>query len=150
MAPALVSVIRNGACLEAYIRSALKNRLQAPRVVQPCGLTDLAGHRERILHGVVRVPGGHVESPGEVGVVDGRPVVGDAGRHELVVPGVLAGDAGLPGDELGGQLGLEGSPGQVILRLPVAVRSSTGRPRCSACATSTRNPHASLRVSTSP
>ena len=51
-----------------------------------------------------------------------RSLVGDAGGDELVVTGVLAGDTGLPGDELGGQLGLEGPPGQVVLRLPVAVR----------------------------
>ena len=35
---------------------------------------------------------------------------------------ILAHDARLPGDELGGQLGLVPSPGEVILRLPVAVR----------------------------
>ena len=35
---------------------------------------------------------------------------------------VLAHDARLPGDELGGQLGLVPSPSEVILRLPVAVR----------------------------
>src|SRR4029453_3988235 len=43
IAPALVSVIKNGACLEAYIRSAEKNRLHAPEVVQPCRLTLVLG-----------------------------------------------------------------------------------------------------------
>ena len=43
IAPALVSVMRNGACLDAYIRSAERNRLHAPEVVQPCGLTLVLG-----------------------------------------------------------------------------------------------------------
>ena len=43
IAPALVSVIRNGACLEAYIRSAVRNRLHAPEVVQPCGVASVLG-----------------------------------------------------------------------------------------------------------
>ena len=107
-----------------------------PRTSSSPAADRVVRHRESVLHGVVRVTGGHVERPGQVGVVDGRPLVGDAGGDELVVPGVLAGDAGLPGDELGGQLGLERTPGEVVLRLPVAVRASTGRPRCSACATS--------------
>ena len=36
IAPAFVSVIKKGACLEAYIRSAERTGLQAPDVVQPC------------------------------------------------------------------------------------------------------------------
>ena len=78
---------------------------------------------------VVRVSGGHVEGAGEVCVVDSRAFVGDAGRDELVVPGVLANDVGLPGDELGGQLGLENAPGEIVLGLPVAVRRPQVRPR---------------------
>ena len=43
MAPALVSVTRNGACLLACIRSALRNSVQAPAVAQPCGRWSLLG-----------------------------------------------------------------------------------------------------------
>ena len=122
MAPALVSVIRNGACLDAYIRSAAEE--QAPRTRgRPALRRDAgAGHRQRVLHRVVRIAGGDVEGRGEVRVVDCRPFVGDAGGDELVVSGVLADDVGLPGDELGRQLGLERTPGEVVLGLVVAVR----------------------------
>src|SRR4029450_12144431 len=43
IAPAFVSVIRKGACLEAYIRSAERNRLQTPEVVQACGVWLVLG-----------------------------------------------------------------------------------------------------------
>ena len=101
----------------------VRRKEQAPRT--RCGPTLWrsigAGYGEGVLHGVVRVPGGHIEGAGEAGVVHGRPFVGDARRDELVVAGVLPHDIGLPGDEFGGQLGLERAPGEIVLRLPVAV-----------------------------
>ena len=59
---------------------------------------------------------------GQLVVVHRRAGVGDAGGDELLGPGVLADDVGLPADELGGLPGLERPPGDVVLRLGVAVR----------------------------
>ena len=77
--------------------------------------------RERVLHLVVGVAGGDVEARGQVDVLDAGLLVGDAGGHELRRVDELADDVGLPADEVGDQLGLEAAPGQVVLRLVVAV-----------------------------
>src|SRR3954452_19179957 len=74
-----------------------------------------------VLHGVVGIPRSGVEGISDLIVVDGGPVVGDAGRDELSGRGVLTDDVGLPADELGGLLGLEATPGDVVLGLRVAI-----------------------------
>src|SRR3954454_22778567 len=83
---------------------------------------------QRILHGVVGVPGRDIKRLGQIDVIDGGTVVGDAGGHELVRPDVLADDVRLPRDELRGELRLEGAPGQIVLGLSVAVRDPQVRP----------------------
>jgi hypothetical protein len=80
------------------------------------------GQGEPVLHDVVRVTGGDVESPADPVVVEGGPVVGEAGGDELLRGRVLPDDPGLPGDELLGLPCLEPPPGQLVLRLRVAVR----------------------------
>ena len=97
-------------------------------------------HGQRVLHGVVGVAGGDVEGAGEICVVDSGALVRDAGGDELVVTGVLPNDVGLPGDELGGELGLEASARRGRTEVASCRRGSTGPPTCSACATSTRAP----------
>ncbi len=79
------------------------------------------GQREGVLHVVVRVARGDVQGVGDLVVLHRGVVVGEAGGDELVGAGVLAGDAGLPGDELGGLARLERPPGDVVLRLLVVV-----------------------------
>ena len=55
-------------------------------------------------------------------------------------PVQLADDVGLPGDEVGDQLGLEATPGEVVLRLDVALRPPELAPPRRAGATSRRGP----------
>lgn len=104
---------------------------------------------EGVLHRVVGVAGGDVESLGQRFVVRRGPAVGDAGGDELVRSGVPADDVGLPADEVGGLLGLELPPGMVVLGLQVAVR----RPRSAQVDRRWDqyvSPHSLLSVSTSP
>ena len=77
--------------------------------------------REVLLHAVIRVARRHVEGEHQVGVILCRPRVGDTGRDELVGSAVFAHDIGLPGNELGGEVGLITTPGQVVLRERIAV-----------------------------
>jgi hypothetical protein len=81
--------------------------------------------RESLLHRVIGVSGGHVETSYQLVVGDCRTLVRDTGRDELVRSRVLADDVGLPGDELSGLVCLELPPRHVVLRLHVAV----GRPQ---------------------
>src|SRR4029079_13138419 len=76
---------------------------------------------EPVLHGVVEVPPSGVEGISDQIFADGGRVVGDAGRDELSGGGVLPDDVGLPADEPGGLRGLEATPGDVVLRLRVAI-----------------------------
>ena len=124
--PALVSVTRNGACFEEYMRSASCVTAHGPRTTQPIRPVARGsefGLAERVLHLVVGVARRHVEGPAELHVLDAGLLVGDAGRDEAAAAGDFAHDAGLPADELGDELGLEAPPGQVVLRLEVALRT---------------------------
>lgn len=96
------------------------------------GLPDLLvvvgrgiGEQEAVLHVVVRVAGGDVEPGGQLVVLNSLAGVRDAGGDELLGADVLAHDVRLPADELGDLAGLELPPGDVVLRLDVAV----GRPQ---------------------
>jgi hypothetical protein len=77
--------------------------------------------REPVLHLVVGVAGGHVESLGELVVVQRRTPVIDAGGDELAGPAVLPDNVGLPCDEFRCLTCLESPPGERILWLEVAV-----------------------------
>ncbi len=76
-----------------------------------------------VLGGVVRVARGDVERAHDLLVVEGRSRVGEAGGDELAGARVLAHDAGLPRDELGGEIRLEPAPGEVVLGEGVPVRA---------------------------
>ena len=128
----MVSVTRNGAWREEYIRSARWETAHGPRTTQPIGpaaMGGVVGVTERVLHLVVGVARRDVEPRGQVDVLDAGLLVGDAGGHELRGVDELADDVGLPADELGDELGLEAAPGQVVLRLEVAVGPPQVRPR---------------------
>ena len=81
-----------------------------------------------VLHAVVRVPRDDVEVAREQLVVERRARVLQARRHELAVASVLAHEVGLPGDEVGRQLGLVPPPREVVLRERVAVGPPQLRP----------------------
>ena len=80
------------------------------------------------MHHVVGVAGSDIEDRGQRPVVECPSVVGHTGSHELVRRHVLAGDVNLPRDELGGLLGLELPPSEIVLRLCVSVRGPQIRP----------------------
>ena len=84
--------------------------------------------RERVLHLVVGVAGRDVQPGRQVDVLDAGLLVGDARGDELRRVDELADDVGLPADEVGDELGLEAAPGQVVLRLEVAVGPPQVRP----------------------
>src|SRR5947207_11736407 len=73
------------------------------------------------MHEVIEVPDSCDEGISYQIVVDGGPVVCDAGRDELSGGGVLPDDVGLPVDEPGGLRGLEATPCDVVLGLRVAI-----------------------------
>jgi hypothetical protein len=77
----------------------------------------------RVLHLVIGIAGRHVQGSAELDVLDAGLLVGDARGHESAAAGDLANNAGLPGDELGDEFGLEAPPGEVVLRLEVALRT---------------------------
>ena len=92
------------------------------------GVLAGAGQGEGLLHPVVGVAGGDVEGASHLLLVEGGPVIGDAGGDELVLAGVLAHHLGLPADEVRGQLRLEAPPGERVLRLHIRVRPPQVRP----------------------
>ena len=83
---------------------------------------QVAGVAEGVLHLVVGIAAGDVQTCAELHVVDAGLFVGDAGGDEPPATGDVADDVGLPADELRDQLGLEATPGQVVLGLEVALR----------------------------
>ncbi len=81
------------------------------------------GHRQRVLHRVVRVDRGDVEARAvELARVERGAAERHARGHELVRAGDLAHDRRLRGDEVGRELRLVAAPREVVRRDRVAVR----------------------------
>ena len=106
------------------------NSAHVPWAVQNCGVTVVLGCSERRpACRSRRCPLVTSRTDGQVGVLQGGPLVRDARGDELVLARQGADRPGLPVDHLGGQRRLEPAPGQVVLRLHVAVRGPQVRPR---------------------
>jgi len=119
---------RSGADLgdeERFVAGAehpIRRVVQPPGALGPPGLREDLGTRQResVLRFEIRVPGGDREQLTDRVVSEGGPTVGHAGGHEPVA-GVLVDNRRLPRHELRQQVGLEGLPGEGVLRQRVRV-----------------------------